>query len=86
MVREAYFVFSFLNSRNLTSNQTQFIKPNLLNQICTLETKPNLLNQIYQSQSTIPNLQNQIYQAKCKEPSLPNKIFSIKSTKQNPQN
>ena len=86
MVREVNFVFSFLNSRNLTSYQTQFIKPNLLNQICTLETKPNLLNQIYQSQSTLPNLQNQVYQAKClecKEPSLPKQKYQTKSIQSN---
>ena len=38
--------------------QTQYTKPNLLNQICTLEIKTNLLNQIYKTKSTKLNLQN----------------------------
>ena len=67
MVWEANFVFSFLNSHNLTSYrthlshpiyQTKSIKPNLYLGDQTKSTNPNLQYQIYKIKSSKQNVQN----------------------------
>ena len=62
MARNAKLAFGLLNLYNLTSYQTQFTKPNLLNQICTLGANPNLLNQIHQTKSTKINLPRKMFE------------------------
>ena len=77
-------ILLLLNWHNQTSYQSQFTRPNLLIQFCTLGTKPNLLNQ---TNSIILNLQSWINQAKslkCKEQNITAQIFSIEPVKLNP--
>ena len=74
MVWNAKLVFGLLNCYNLTSYQTNFTKPNILNQIywlnqiCTLKCKgPNKQNQIFSIKPPKLNQRNQFYQTKSRE-------------------